>query len=1017
MPNNRFAGFLPLILAGTVLTTGFFVANEAEAGVGLSLVADSTGTVYLIDGGQRRPFRSPEVFFSNGFSFSQVAQATGTDLALPVGPIMIFRDGTLIKGPGDPLVYLVTNGIKRPFQSADDFHGLGYSFFNIVTANVETFADLPVGAVVSEARTGAAHPVGSLINDNGAIFLITPNGRSGFTSAEDFRSHGYGFNQVVPANTADRALGLSANAGMRVVNETQISVGPVVPPVPQPAPQPTPPIAQPTPPPAILSPSGGENFVLGRDTINVRWSPTLPGVDVIKLVAVSGNGSSAQLYGQNVQGYPTNKNGYYDYKLPNDLSFIQPGIHYIELTPVNGYPVKSSTFTISSPVSTVPPVSGVYSVASLDGYQSTYNPNSAITFKVKGLEPDGTSASQSEGFNVQAHLYDPAVGRNPSFQAVNATFDTSTGLWTVQLSAPVDKNITYEVRVSLYCGYVGLDSLCVQKYGTNKEQFKTFQFRVADTAPQITVLSPNGGEQWALGSTQTIRWYDANSANQTYTIHITSQNGSSYGVVGNVYNKTEFSWFVGNIPSGSSLRTGTQYYVQIVKQYTGTNSYDQSDAPFTILAATNQASVSSSPSSLSFSAAVGGNNPAQQYITIINNSATAANWSVSESASWLTVGNGVSGSITPYMSNSAFPLTANIDISGLTGGTYSTSVAVSGNFTTLYIPVTVTVNAQAYTQASLSSSPSSLSFSAAVGGNNPAQQTLILNNNSGVTANWSFSESASWLTVGNGVSGSITPYMSNSAFPLTANINISGLTAGTYNTSIAVTGNFTTIYVPVTVTVNPAQPAPPPAPQPATPPPSPTPTPPPPVTIGYYQGPISTSSIVCGDTYSFIVTNAGSQIWLIQYKGIVLQYNGVYSSSSSYTSKCNQDEGTYNASVYSVIDGGKGNYLGGASLTIGGVQGMTMLNQPPIAPTVTGPNVFKAGTAQNFNGYSLDPEGAPITYSINWGDGLKSSQSFGSGYPYEATHAWSAPGAYSITINASDAAGNSRSTAVGITVN
>ncbi len=106
----------------------------------------SGGTVWLVTNGQRRGFTSAEVFMSHGYNFGQVIAADSGDVALPVGPIMTYANGTLVKGPSDPLVYLVVNGQKRGFTSGSVFTGLGYSFANIQWAPVNTFNDLPTGA-------------------------------------------------------------------------------------------------------------------------------------------------------------------------------------------------------------------------------------------------------------------------------------------------------------------------------------------------------------------------------------------------------------------------------------------------------------------------------------------------------------------------------------------------------------------------------------------------------------------------------------------------------------------------------------------------------------------------------------------------------------------------------------------------------------------------------------------------------------------------------------------------------
>ncbi|MDZ4244181.1 MAG: IPT/TIG domain-containing protein, partial [Candidatus Doudnabacteria bacterium] len=196
------------IFAASLVVTGLLgssqTANAAVSPDG-SLVKAPGGTVYLIENGQRRPFRVPEVFYSHGFNFNQVIQATAEDLALPLGSLMVYRDGTLIKAPFDPLVYLVTNGQKRGFQSAAAFLGLGYSFNNVVTVDPTTFDDLPTGAAITS--TGLPHDPGAIvIFSDGTVYLITETGRKGFATAEDFLSHGYAFDQLVAANQADASL-------------------------------------------------------------------------------------------------------------------------------------------------------------------------------------------------------------------------------------------------------------------------------------------------------------------------------------------------------------------------------------------------------------------------------------------------------------------------------------------------------------------------------------------------------------------------------------------------------------------------------------------------------------------------------------------------------------------------------------------------------------------------------------------------------------------------------------------
>lgn len=326
----RITAFNLFFLAGFFVTSGVsaqFAPPTVPGGtvtcvLSRPITVSSDGTIYLASGGQKRAFRTPETFFSYGYNFAEVKFADPQDLALPDGPVMPFRDGTLLKSKDSPLVYLVSDGQKRGFTSSDVFLGLGYSFASVVSADAATFADLPTGPVID--KTNIAHPAGTLVLDNGTVFEIMGNGRVGFSSELVFFNAGHNFSEVVSANAADRAL-------------AQLS-------------------AEPT------------------------------------------------------------------------------------------------------------------------------SPNACV----------------------------PA------------------------------------------------------------------------TASAVTVASPNGGEQWLLGSTQTIRWNDASSANQTYLLYLVQQGGSSLGYIGQVVNATQFAWATGKLVDGTSVQPGGGYFVIVVKN-TGTGALsDQSDHGFTI---------------------------------------------------------------------------------------------------------------------------------------------------------------------------------------------------------------------------------------------------------------------------------------------------------------------------------------------------------------------------------------------------------------------------------------------------
>ena len=112
------------------------------------------------------------------------------------------------------------------------------------------------------------------------------------------------------------------------------------------------------------------------------------------------------------------------------------------------------------------------------------------------------------------------------------------------------------------------------------------------TQPSITVLSPNGGESWQSGTTQTIRWSGsvAGSVNISLTSYFSCWNEEPacnaptvlYPIASNV-SGSSYNWTLGsNIPDG-------QYKVNI-SSVVSPGVTDQSDSPFTIVAGTTTTS-------------------------------------------------------------------------------------------------------------------------------------------------------------------------------------------------------------------------------------------------------------------------------------------------------------------------------------------------------------------------------------------------------------------------------------------
>jgi hypothetical protein len=167
---------------------------------------NSNGKIYFIDSaGRRRAYPSAAVFLSYGFnSFSSVQAANTADMALSEGNIIPPQDGKLFYPPSGPdrgTVFLITHGQKAGFANLSAFLGSGYKFTRIISADLSLLS-----STASINNSNEAHRYGALINNNGTVQYIGNNGLVGIPSQEIFYSWGYSFEDVVPANDADKAL-------------------------------------------------------------------------------------------------------------------------------------------------------------------------------------------------------------------------------------------------------------------------------------------------------------------------------------------------------------------------------------------------------------------------------------------------------------------------------------------------------------------------------------------------------------------------------------------------------------------------------------------------------------------------------------------------------------------------------------------------------------------------------------------------------------------------------------------
>ncbi|HEX9134448.1 MAG TPA: hypothetical protein VF844_19325 [Ktedonobacteraceae bacterium] len=192
-----------------------------------------------------------------------------------------------------------------------------------------------------------------------------------------------------------------------------------------------------------------------------------------------------------------------------------------------------------------------------------------------------------------------------------------------------------------------------------------------------------------------------------------------------------------------------------------------------------------------------------QPVTINNTGGEPLNWTAALGAGAPTYVSLSAASGTNLAAGASAQTNVILDATGLAGGTsVTTSVIISAidpitGLTVAGSPVTVTVTINVPPPQMLLSS-NTLAFTSTVG-NNPAAQTINVQNTGGNTLTWAAgAPSQPWLavtpTTGSDAAGQSTP--------LTLSVDVTGLAAGTYTATVVITpsvGNAVTVSVTLTI--------------------------------------------------------------------------------------------------------------------------------------------------------------------------------------------------------------------------
>lgn len=150
-------------------------------------------TVYVIEGGNKRPIPSYEIY-EREFSGRPIAVISQV-LQYPTGPAVKFSAGALLKSSTSPTVYLIVdNESKYAFKSAQEFARFGYRFDLVKTASEQDLALYSNAAFLALTY----HATGNLVKypDSATVYRIENRTKRGFSSRAVFLSYAR-FSQVL----------------------------------------------------------------------------------------------------------------------------------------------------------------------------------------------------------------------------------------------------------------------------------------------------------------------------------------------------------------------------------------------------------------------------------------------------------------------------------------------------------------------------------------------------------------------------------------------------------------------------------------------------------------------------------------------------------------------------------------------------------------------------------------------------------------------------------------------------
>ncbi|WBW96627.1 Ig-like domain-containing protein [Oceanirhabdus sp. W0125-5] len=287
----------------------------------------------------------------------------------------------------------------------------------------------------------------------------------------------------------------------------------------------------------LISPNGGE--VICNQT-NITWTASDPDGDPLTYtLSYSSNGGIS--YTEIVSGISTTSYTWITSTLPSGSNYLVKVVASDgELT---GQDISDGPFTID----TSPP-------------------------SVNWVFPANGQLLTTSPVNLQAQAVDNVVVTQVTFQySLDGITFTTIGIDTIPSGDIYTRN--WETDGLPVGDYI---LRAIAQDGCGRTSQDDIQVTVS-AVPEITVVSPNGGEVFC-SSPVDITWSlsDPSAVGIVYTVQYSSNNGTTFNTIATGITTTSYSWNTSALPSGN------KYLIKIIATDGITTKSDVSDGPFTI---------------------------------------------------------------------------------------------------------------------------------------------------------------------------------------------------------------------------------------------------------------------------------------------------------------------------------------------------------------------------------------------------------------------------------------------------